>query len=71
MNKNGEKEQISTFNETDYILDLPQNAEGLKALSDLDETEAQQRIENKKRRDEIRSTLTIVTLKDYRNNLEK
>jgi hypothetical protein len=68
-NEKGEKEQVSDYNTSDYMLLKPENEIGIKLLQELKVKEEQQRVENNSQRKQIISTLNIVTLRDHKLSL--
>lgn len=65
----GKKEQISTYNETDWVVKKDKNQPYFQKLRELKEKEDAQIAESKKMREEIMSKMDFVSLKDYRNDL--
>ena len=70
-NEKGEKEQVSDYNEKDFILALPENENGLDEIKRISEEEEVLRKENNERRKTIISTLKLVTLRDYKTTIEQ
>jgi hypothetical protein len=68
-NKNGEKEQISNCDLSDYMLVKSENEKNLNLLKELKLKEDSQRLENNETRKEIISKINVTTLKEYINSL--
>lgn len=69
-NSKGDKIQISDYSLNDYMLLKPENEIAMNKLSELKAKEEQQRLENNKARKLIISEINIVTLKDYKKQLQ-
>ena len=63
--KNGKKQQLSSYNETDYFLINPKNDEAFKRIAELGKQ--QEKITNEIK--EIRKTIIKVDVKQVRKNL--
>ena len=69
-NSKGDKTQISDYDLDDYMLLKPENEMAMNKLSELKLKEKQQRDENNETRKRIISEINIVTLKDYKKQLQ-
>ena len=69
-NSKGEKIQISDYDLNDYMLLKQENEMAMNKLSELKAKEEQQRVENNETRKLIISEINIVTLKDYKKQLQ-
>ena len=69
-NSKGDKIQISDYDLNDYMLLKPENEMAMNKLSELKAKEEQQRLENNETRKLIISEINIVTLKDYKKQLQ-
>ena len=69
-NSKGDKIQISDYELNDYMLLKPENEMAMNKLSELKAKEEQQRLENNETRKLIISEINIVTLKDYKKQLQ-
>ena len=69
-NSQGEKIQISDYDINDYMLLKQENEIAMNKLSELKAKEEQQRVENNETRKLIISEINIVTLKDYKKQLQ-
>ena len=69
-NSKGDKIQISNYDLNDYMLLQPENEMAMNKLSELKAKEEQQRLENNETRKLIISEINIVTLKDYKKQLQ-
>ena len=69
-NSKGDKIQISDYSLDEYMLLKPENEIAMNKLSELKAKEEQQRLENNKARKLIISEINIVTLKDYKKQLQ-
>ena len=69
-NSKGDKIQISDYSLNEYMLLKPENEIAMNKLSELKAKEEQQRLENNKARKLIISEINIVTLKDYKKQLQ-
>ena len=69
-NSKGDKIQISDYDLNDYMLLQPENEMAMNKLSELKAKEEQQRLENNETRKLIISEINIVTLKDYKKQLQ-
>lgn len=69
-NSKGDKIQISDYELNDYMLLKPENEIAMNKLSELKAKEEQQRVENNETRKLIISEINIVTLKDYKKQLQ-
>lgn len=64
-----DKIQVGDYSLNDYILDLPENEECLKILSQLKSEMEEYRSAYESRRKEVISKMKIVTLKEYKKTL--
>ena len=69
-NSKGDKIQISDYDLNDYMLLQPENEMAMNKLSELKAKEEQQRLENNETRKLIISEINIVTLKEYKKQLQ-
>ena len=69
-NSKGDKIQISNYDLNDYMLLQPENEMAMNKLFELKAKEEQQRLENNETRKLIISEINIVTLKDYKKQLQ-
>jgi len=69
-NSKGDKIQISDYDLNDYMLLKPENEMAMNKLSELKAKEEQQRVENNETRKLIISEINIVTLEDYKKQLQ-
>ena len=69
-NSKGDKIQISDYSLNEYMLLKPENEIAMNKLSELKAKEEQQRLENNEARKLIISEINIVTLKDYKKQLQ-
>ena len=69
-NSKGDKIQMSDYDLDDYMLLQPENEMAMNKLSELKAKEEQQRLENNETRKLIISEINIVTLKDYKKQLQ-
>ena len=69
-NSKGEKIQISDYDLNDYMLLKQENEMAMNKLSELKAKAEQQRVENNETRKLIISEINIVTLKDYKKQLQ-
>ena len=70
-NSKGDKIQISDYDINNYMLLKPENEMAMNKLSELKAKEEQQRVENNETRKLIISEINIVTLKDYKKQLQQ
>ena len=68
-NKNGEMEQISSYQTTNYMLVDNANENAINQLNELNALIQKQAEENLKKRNEIISTMKIVTLEEFKKSL--
>lgn len=69
-NSKGEKQQISDYNLTDYIIFKIENEPILKSLKELNAEDEQQRSANEIRRKQIIKTLNIISLKEFKESIK-
>ena len=69
-NSNGDKFQISDYALNDYMLLKSENEMAMNKLSELKAKAEQQRVENNETRKLIISEINIITLKDYKKQLQ-
>jgi hypothetical protein len=69
-NVDGKKEQILDYNLNNYMLVKSENESAANKLKELELEEEKQRLEIKKKRNEIISTFNITTLEDYKKSLQ-
>ena len=70
-NSKGDKIQISDYDLNDYMLLKSENEMAMNKLSELKTKEEQQRVENNETRKLIISEINIITLKDYKKQLQQ
>lgn len=68
-NNEGGKEQVSDYDISKYMILKPENETGMRLLKELEVKKEQQRVENNNHREQIISTLNIITLAYYKKLL--
>jgi hypothetical protein len=69
-NEKAEKDQLSDFYLSDYMLVKPENQDGMDKYRELEKESERQRAENSEKRKVVIATLNIVTLKEYKRTLQ-